>query len=135
MVGTKKLSVLALLFDITRDDNEFLDNAGFNLPPEDDYHKINNLPRVLKLDDFISRFLAGGYYNYHGSLTTPPCYETVNWFVLKKRSGISKKQLDLFKGILKEHVNSRGLQQLNGRIVRDSWQHIENENLSVEVEV
>ena len=33
------------------------------------------------------------YYHYNGSLTTPPCYETVKWLVLKPKLRASNYQV------------------------------------------
>lgn len=56
------------------------------------------------------------YYAYHGSLTTPPCFETVNWFVLKEKGQISPDQFAAFNDIMGN--NARPPQPLNGRVVR-----------------
>lgn len=40
------------------------------------------------------------YYNYSGSLTTPPCYEEANWYVLKNPLNASKEQIEKFTEIL-----------------------------------
>nr|XP_002120107.3 carbonic anhydrase-like [Ciona intestinalis] len=37
------------------------------------------------------------YYRYHGSLTTPPCYETVQWTVYKEPIYISHQQLRILQ--------------------------------------
>lgn len=53
------------------------------------------------------------YYYYKGSLTTPPCTEIVNWYVLKNPLEASKEQIRKFSKIL--HNNYRPVQALNGR--------------------
>ncbi|CEM30951.1 unnamed protein product [Vitrella brassicaformis CCMP3155] len=40
------------------------------------------------------------FYNYKGSLTTPPCSETVEWFVMKDPLFAKKAQLDVWKSAL-----------------------------------
>jgi len=56
-----------------------------------------------------------GYYNYKGSLTTPPCSEVVNWYVMKKPVTASKEQLDSFAKML--DGNYRPVMPLEGREV------------------
>jgi carbonic anhydrase len=53
------------------------------------------------------------YYHYNGSLTTPPCNEVVNFYLLKDPIEASKKQLDRMSQILNN--NHRPVQNLNGR--------------------
>ncbi|MBU0474758.1 MAG: carbonic anhydrase family protein [Bacteroidetes bacterium] len=55
------------------------------------------------------------YYYYIGSLTTPPCSEIVNWYVLKTPIKASKEQIEKFAGIL--HHNYRPVMPLNDRKV------------------
>ena len=57
-------------------------------------------------------------YTYAGSLTTPPCSETVTWVVLSKPNRLSNRQFEAFRDILGN--NFRPLQALNGRSVRSS---------------
>jgi carbonic anhydrase len=38
-----------------------------------------------------------GFYHYQGSLTTPPCIETVNWVILNKVLPISDLHLNMLK--------------------------------------
>lgn len=42
----------------------------------------------------------GSYWTYEGSLTTPPCLESVNWVLFKQASTISEEQLKAFRGML-----------------------------------
>jgi carbonic anhydrase len=58
------------------------------------------------------------YYQYMGSLTTPPCTEGVLWLVLKQPASISAEQLRLFSQLYPH--NARPVQSLNGRPVRDA---------------
>lgn len=51
------------------------------------------------------------HYSYEGSLTTPPCTEGVNFFILKTTMDIGKKQVADFP----YKKNARPVQALNGR--------------------
>ncbi|MBF0622303.1 MAG: carbonic anhydrase family protein [Magnetococcales bacterium] len=53
------------------------------------------------------------YYHYSGSLTTPPCSEGVNWFVLQEPVRIDAKKLARFQSIFDS--NYRPVQPLNSR--------------------
>jgi carbonic anhydrase len=58
------------------------------------------------------------YYRYMGSLTTPPCTEGVNWYVLKTPVEFSAQQIATVKGIVGENV--RPVQPRNNRIILDA---------------
>ena len=58
------------------------------------------------------------YYQFMGSLTTPPCTEGVLWLVLKQPSTVSPAQIRLFSQLFPN--NARPVQALNGRAVRDA---------------
>ena len=58
------------------------------------------------------------YYQYFGSMSTPPCEEGVLWMVLKQPVTLSPEQLRLFAQMFPN--NARPVQALNGRIVRDA---------------
>lgn len=57
------------------------------------------------------------YYQFIGSLTTPPCTEGVLWNVLKSPMTVSRDQLRLFAQLFPN--NARPVQALNGRVVRE----------------
>ncbi len=68
------------------------------------------------------------YFTYEGSFTSPPCYEIVNWFVMKERitiPGAYLEQLRQFKcGSTSELLgpNFRLPQDIAGRVVRTNSQ-------------
>ncbi|MCB1986606.1 MAG: carbonic anhydrase family protein [Burkholderiales bacterium] len=55
------------------------------------------------------------YYTLAGSLTTPPCREGVQWYLLADPITISEAQLEQFKGFYTNNV--RFVQDLNGRSI------------------
>ena len=55
------------------------------------------------------------YYHYNGSLTTPPCNESVAWFVMKTPMEVSVGQVSSFTAVM--HQNARPVQPLHGRVV------------------
>ncbi|CAH0479837.1 unnamed protein product [Peronospora belbahrii] len=68
-------------------------------------------------------YKTGGIYNYAGSLTTPPCDATVDWWVVQDPIQISAADFDrLHQDLIKYSItdngnNARPTQRLNGRVV------------------
>lgn len=59
-----------------------------------------------------------GYYTFTGSLTTPPCSESVTWFVLKKPSEISSAEIEAFAKIFPR--DARPIQPTYGRAIAET---------------
>lgn len=58
-------------------------------PEEIEYKSINDLlPSNLN-----------SFYTYSGSLTTPPCYQVVNWIVMTERLNMNAKQIEMFRNL------------------------------------
>lgn len=57
------------------------------------------------------------HFSYHGSLTTPPCTEGVQWIVLRDPISMSAKQIAQFVSIIGH--NARPVQPLHGRGVQE----------------
>lgn len=53
------------------------------------------------------------FFHYSGSLTTPPCSENVNWFVMKSEMQVSDQQIKRFAQLIGN--NARPLQEINWR--------------------
>lgn len=58
------------------------------------------------------------YYQFMGSLTTPPCSEDVLWMILKQPVTLSHAQMRLFAQQFPN--NARPVQPINGRVIRDA---------------
>jgi len=56
------------------------------------------------------------YYRFDGSLTTPPCSESVRWLVIQEPMTASKDQITAFTKAM-GHPNNRPVQPLNARQV------------------
>jgi carbonic anhydrase len=56
------------------------------------------------------------YYQFMGSLTTPPCTEGVLWNVIKQPISVGREQIRLFSQLFSN--NARPIQAINGRPVR-----------------
>ena len=80
-------------------------------------HLPTKTGQTEKVTDMVSPagFLPAdrGYWTYMGSLTTPPCTESVRWFVYEQVVSLSRNQLRTFAALFK--VNSRPLQDTHGR--------------------
>jgi carbonic anhydrase len=58
------------------------------------------------------------YYRYEGSLTTPPCSETVDWFVLADRIQVAEADIARFAKLYP--MNARSIQKRNRRFLLSS---------------
>jgi carbonic anhydrase len=93
--------------------NAFLESFWSKLPAKKDGSVKVSLPSLAGL---LPKSL--GYYTYSGSLTTPPCTEGVQFFILKEPVTISAKQLATFVKLYP--INARPVQPLNGRVIKSS---------------
>lgn len=109
------LAVVGIFIEAGKE-NEFI-RAVWNCFPKDigKEHTISevkiNASQLLPQDTAV-------YYNYNGSLTTPPCSENVNWFILKTPIQASKSEIEKFTSIFKN--NARPVQPVHGRVVKEN---------------
>ncbi|CAK8672208.1 unnamed protein product [Clavelina lepadiformis] len=72
---------------------------------------------------------SASYYRYNGSLTTPPCYETVLWTIYQNPVIISKQQLDSFQSLKKTKPEPDENKDPNGYDDHASGVHDKNDEL------
>ncbi|KAM9814420.1 receptor-type tyrosine-protein phosphatase zeta-like isoform 2-T2 [Syngnathus typhle] len=90
-----RLTALAVLFEAIAEE----DNANF-APVVDAVDSVSRYGKSAQVAPFAPRALlpdsTDKYFIYNGSLTTPPCSETVEWIVFKNTVPISARQLETF---------------------------------------
>lgn len=91
--------------------NAVIDTIWANLPKQAGDHK--QADTRINVADLLPA--SHTYYNYSGSLTTPPCSEGVNWMVLQSPVEISAEQLAAFTNIISNNV--RPVQPLHERSI------------------
>ncbi len=103
---TKQLAVVAVFFD-EGESHEILDTV------------INNVGKTVDVDpqDLLPKDTSH-YYHYVGSLTTPPCSENVQWYLLKQPQTASKEQIEHFRKFYVD--NERPVQELHDRKVESN---------------
>ena len=86
------------------------------------FDRIDKKPKGEALIGFFnaSRLLPANmdYYRFQGSLTTPPCTESVEWLIIKERGTVSHQDVAFFEQRF-FFANYRALQELNDRAVLD----------------
>ncbi len=93
--------------------NDFIRTLWSNLPSEEGHEKTVSSVKI-NVKDLLPANKS--YYSYHGSLTTPPCSETVSWYILKTPVEVSGSQVSTFTSLFKKDI--RPVQALNGRVIK-----------------
>ncbi len=81
--------------------------------PEEPGETVHLEDITIDIDDLLPD--DDEYYRYTGSLTTPPCWEDVRWFVMVEAIELSEEQAA--KGKYRAVPNNRPVQPLNDREV------------------
>ncbi|KAL9894802.1 carbonic anhydrase 2-like isoform 1-T2 [Glossina fuscipes fuscipes] len=120
------LLVVGVLFKKVKDANirfKLLDNIFNSLPSVKTYKDSVHVKYPLKIAGLLGNVDTNVFFSYRGSLTTPPCYQSVRWYVFRDAVPITEKQLNNFFEIMDVHGepllnNFRLPQSKGGRTVR-----------------
>jgi carbonic anhydrase len=109
-----QLAIVAILIDIGTS-HPLIDKIWTYMPLE-----VNDRVRMPRETLNLNELLPAdqGYYQFMGSITTPPCSEGVLWMVMKQPIQVSKNQHKLFTQLYP--FNARPVQPLHDRIVREA---------------
>jgi len=97
---TDGLAVLGFFFKVGRFNAHFEEviNHYTEIKFKGNSVNISSIPLI----DFIPASL-NHYYRYSGSLTTPPCYESVTWTLFNETIEIAEEQLEKFRTTIFEN--------------------------------
>ncbi len=109
-----RLAVIAVLMDPGAEST--LLRKVFTYMPLDTADRVRLPTGLVDLNELLPQDQR--YYQFLGSLTTPPCTEGVLWLVLKQPVTLGRDQLRLFAQQFPN--NARPVQALNGRAVREA---------------
>jgi carbonic anhydrase len=109
-----QLAVVAVLLQ-EGESNALIDKV-WTYMPLDSGDRVRMPQGLLDVNELLPKDQR--YYQFMGSLTTPPCSEGVLWMVLKQPVTLSKAQFKLFTQLYPN--NARPVQAVNGRPVREA---------------
>jgi len=91
-------------------------NKVWTYMPLDSGDKVRMPTSLVEMNELLPNDQR--YYQFMGSLTTPPCSEGVLWMVLKQPMTVSREQLRLFSQLFPN--NARPVQSANSRTIRNA---------------
>jgi len=116
--GTKDASDLVIISFLFTEahasiESSFLSAIGSEIPTLKEFSDVKGLNLNLL------HGLQGSYISYEGSISTPPCTESVQHHVMSVIQGATAEQLNPFKDALarKDIGNARPVQPVAGRVV------------------
>jgi carbonic anhydrase len=109
-----QLAVVAVLLDPGVANT--LINKVWTYMPLDASDRVRLPNDIIDLNELLPKDQR--YYQFIGSLTTPPCTEGVLWMVMKQPTQLSKEQIRLFQQLYP--MNARPVQPVNGRPLRNA---------------
>jgi carbonic anhydrase len=109
-----QLAVVAVLLEVG-EPNPLIDTV-WTYMPLDTNDQVRMPAGVIDMNEILPADQR--YYQFFGSLTTPPCTEGVLWMVMKQPLRISPEQFRLFSQQFP--FNARPVQAVNGRPVREA---------------
>lgn len=98
------LLVIAVLFEEGKAPNKIVQKVLDSVGKSTEMNPADLLPKN-----------SNSYFHFMGSLTTPPCSEKVNWYVMKEIQSASHEQIVALRKFY-DH-NYRPVQPINGRVV------------------
>uniref|UniRef100_A0A182LT46 Carbonic anhydrase n=1 Tax=Anopheles culicifacies TaxID=139723 RepID=A0A182LT46_9DIPT len=118
------LAVVGFMYEVVPSSSSFSLNSWANFLPQVRQPKSTlEIPftRVFSLLNVVGR-MGWSYYAYDGSLTTPPCLETVNWIVSTKRLAVTEQEMTRLRSLVGTNgapitLNYRPVQPQNTRRV------------------
>jgi len=125
-----RYAIVSILFNIGDEPNPFFERLWDHLPQ----HTPNALTRdkststkvdpnlLLPSGSFFAQRGGDAYFSYTGSLTSPPCDEGVDWYILSDQGTMTEQQLEMLHIFVSESLDSN--QVLVAEVELESKQHI-----------
>uniref|UniRef100_A0A1I8NIK9 Carbonic anhydrase n=1 Tax=Musca domestica TaxID=7370 RepID=A0A1I8NIK9_MUSDO len=91
------LAVVAVLFKVVKSDNVFYPGLNViynNLENVKNFNTTSDTMYLISMASLLGNINREDFYTYEGSLTTPPCSESVTWIVFSDVLPISFKESD-----------------------------------------
>jgi carbonic anhydrase len=109
-----ELAVIGVLMKEGKE-NSFISKIFDNMPTNSHagHNKVKHSNIKVNTNDILP--VSKDHWHYMGSLTTPPCTQIVEWYLLKEPISISSEQLIQFQGLY--NGNARPTQPLNKRVI------------------